>query len=233
MILNRALKQLLIVFLFFSAAISQKYEYKNPSRDGIGKFYHNREISKVMGHLGASWLERKTRQKEENSQLLTKNLMLSKDMVVADIGAGTGYYTSRLAKKSKIVYAVDIQKEMLIINKKNMKSMNINNVDFVLGDIKETKLPLNMIDLALFVDVYHELEFPYEIMLSVKKSLKKNGRIVLVEYRKEDPYLKIKPLHKMSIKQIIIEMESVGFTLDRNFNRLPIQHMLFFKKNET
>ena len=109
----------LILFLNFEI-LAQEYNYLKPSRDGIGKFYLDREISKVMGHLGASWLERNTREKEENSKLLVKNLNLNKEMVVADIGAGTGYYTSRMAKLSKLVYAVEIQQEMLILNKKNM-----------------------------------------------------------------------------------------------------------------
>jgi len=221
----------LILFLNFEI-LAQEYNYLKPSRDGIGKFYLDREISKVMGHLGASWLERSTREKEENSKLLVKNLNLNKKMVVADIGAGTGYYTSRMAKLSKLVYAVDIQQEMLILNKKNMLKNGIENVEHVLCNIKDPKLPLNSIDLAIFVDVYHELEYPFEVITNLKKYLKPNGVIVLVEFRMEDKFLNIKKLHKMSKKQIIKEMEYVGFTLDKTFNRLPIQHMLFFKKNE-
>ena len=222
---------LLILFLNFEI-LAQEYNYLKPSRDGIGKFYLDREISKVMGHLGASWLERSTREKEENSKLLVKNLNLNKEMVVADIGAGTGYYTSRMAKLSKLVYAVEIQQEMLILNKKNMLKNGIENVEHVLCNVKDPKLPLNSVDLAIFVDVYHELEYPFEVITNLKKYLKPNGVIVLVEFRMEDKFLNIKKLHKMSKKQIIKEMEYVGFTLDKTFNRLPIQHMLFFKKNE-
>ena len=221
----------LILILNFEI-LAQEYNYLKPSRDGIGKFYLDREISKVMGHLGASWLERNTREKEENSKLLVKNLNLNKEMVVADIGAGTGYYTSRMAKLSKLVYAVEIQQEMLILNKKNMLKNGIENVEHVLCNVKDPKLPLNSIDLAIFVDVYHELEYPFEVITNLKKYLKPNGVIVLVEFRMEDKFLNIKKLHKMSKKQIIKEMEYVGFTLDKTFNRLPIQHMLFFKKNE-
>ena len=227
------IKILLTLFIFFNFEIlAQEYDYKQSSKDGIGKFYQNREISKVMGHLGASWLERNSRENEENSKLLVKNLNLNKDMVVADIGAGTGYYTSRMAKLSKLVYAVEIQQEMLKINKKNMLKSGIENVEYVLCNVKDPKLPLNSVDLAIFVDVYHELEYPFEVISNLKKYLKPSGIIVLVEFRMEDKFLNIKKLHKMSKKQIIKEMKYVGFTLDKTFNRLPIQHMLFFKKNE-
>ena len=227
------IKIFLTLFIFFNFEIlAQEYDYKQSSKDGIGKFYQNREISKVMGHLGASWLERNSRENEENSKLLVKNLNLNKDMVVADIGAGTGYYTSRMAKLSKLVYAVEIQQEMLKINKKNMLKSGIENVEYVLCNVKDPKLPLNSVDLAIFVDVYHELEYPFEVISNLKKYLKPSGIIVLVEFRMEDKFLNIKKLHKMSKKQIIKEMKYVGFTLDKTFNRLPIQHMLFFKKNE-
>ena len=137
-----------------------------------------------------------------------------------------------MAKLSKLVYAVEIQQEMLILNKKNMLKNKIENVEYVLCNVKDPKLPLNSVDLAIFVDVYHELEYPFEVITNLKNYLKPNGVIVLVEFRMEDKFLNIKKLHKMSKKQIIKEMEYVGFTLDKTFNRLPIQHMLFFKKNE-
>ena len=210
---------------------SQDYISKKPSRDGIGKFYRGREISKIMGHFGAGWLERESRSIEENPKLAVDLLNLKKNMVVADFGAGTGYFTSYLATKCSLVFAVDIQPEMLELNKKNMKSKNIKNVEYVLNTPYKTKLPNSSVDLILMVDVYHELEFPYEVLNDMKKSLKENGSIVLIEFRAEDPKVPIKPLHKMSVDQISKEMNFVGMKLFQNIQKLPRQHMLFFKRS--
>lgn len=210
---------------------SQDYTSRKPSRDGIGKFYKGREISKIMGHFGAGWLERESRSIEENPKLAVDLLSLNKNMVVADFGAGTGYFTSYLATKCSLVFAVDIQPEMLELNKKNMKSKNIKNVEYVLNTPYKTKLPNNSVDLILLVDVYHELEFPYEVLNDMKKSLKENGSIVLIEFRAEDPKVPIKPLHKMSAGQISKEMNFVGMKLFQNIQKLPRQHMLFFKRS--
>ena len=229
-------KLLIILFLAFidfelHPLLSQDYMFKKPSRDGIGKFYKGREISKVMGHFGAAWLERESRSVEENPKLAVKLLNLKKNMIVADFGAGTGYFTSHLAEQCSLVFAVDIQPEMIELNKKNMRSKNLKNVQYILNTPKKTMLPINSVDLILLVDVYHELEFPYEVLNDMKKSLKPNGLIVLLEFRAEDPRVPIKPLHKMSVSQISKEMNFIGLELFRNIQKLPRQHMLFFKQS--
>ena len=229
-------KLLIILFLAFidfelHPLLSQDYMFKKSSRDGIGKFYKGREISKVMGHFGAAWLERESRSVEENPKLAVKLLNLKKNMIVADFGAGTGYFTSHLAEQCSLVFAVDIQPEMIELNKKNMKSKNLKNVQYILNTPKKTKLPINSVDLILLVDVYHELEFPFEVLNDMKKALKPNGLIVLLEFRAEDPRVPIKPLHKMSVSQISKEMNFIGLELFRNIQKLPRQHMLFFKQS--
>ena len=230
------LHKILITFFIASLSfasnvlLSQDYILKTPSRDGIGKFYQGREISKIMGHFGAAWLERQSRSKEENPKLAVDLLDLNKSLVVADFGAGTGYFTSQLAKRCSLVYAVDIQSEMIQLNKKNMLLKNIQNVKYVINTPKQTNLPQNSVDLILLVDVYHELEFPFEVVNDMKNSLKNNGQIVLLEYRAEDPSVPIKALHKMSLKQITREMDYVGMKLSKNIQELPRQHMLVFSK---
>tara|TARA_Y100000992_G_scaffold243715_1_gene174776 strand:+ start:1219 stop:1914 length:696 start_codon:yes stop_codon:yes gene_type:complete len=230
------LHKILITFFIASHSfasnvlLSQDYILKTPSRDGIGKFYQGREISKIMGHFGAAWLERQSRSKEENPKLAVDLLDLNKSLVVADFGAGTGYFTSQLAKRCSLVYAVDIQSEMIQLNKKNMLLKNIQNVKYVINTPKQTNLPQNSVDLILLVDVYHELEFPFEVVNDMKNSLKNNGQIILLEYRAEDPSVPIKALHKMSLKQITREMDYVGMKLSKNIQELPRQHMLVFSK---
>ncbi len=184
-----------------------------------------------MGHQGAPWLERYNRKNEEKPDLAIDLLQLTKDMVVADLGAGTGYFTYRMAQKCSIVYAVDIQQEMLDLNSRQMKKKNINNVKFILGAEDKARLPVNSFDLVLLVDVYHELEYPYEIMKDIKESLNESGKVVLLEYRKEDPNIPIKPLHKMSIDQVVKEMNFIGLNLQLNIKKLPRQHMLVFSKS--
>jgi len=223
---------ILLYYIFFQTSLvwTQSYSFQIPTRDGIGKKYQGREISKVMGHLGASWLERSTRVDEENPNLAIDLLQLRKDMLVADLGAGTGYFTSKMAPKCSVVYAVDIQQEMLDLNAKQMSKKGIKNVEFILGSNNQTGLPKNTLDLVLLVDVYHELENPYEIMNDIKLALNDSGKVVLLEYRKEDPSVPIKPLHKMSIDQMIKEMNFIGLKLHMNIQKLPIQHMLIFSK---
>ena len=226
------LKIIFLYYIFFQTGLvwTQSYSYQTPTRDGIGKIYHGREISKVMGHLGASWLERKSRVDEENPNLAIDLLQLRKNMLVADLGAGTGYFTSKMAPKCSVVYAVDIQQEMLDLNEKQMIKKGIKNVKFILGSNNQTGLPQNTLDLVLLVDVYHELENPYEIMNDIKLALNDSGKVVLLEYRKEDLNVPIKPLHKMSIDQVIKEMNFIGLKLNMNIQKLPRQHMLIFSK---
>ena len=231
--MTKSLKTAVLLFsvmIYSNLGLAQSYTYKSPSRDGIGKIYQGREISKVMGHLGASWLERSSRANEESPNLAVDLLDLKKDMIIADFGAGTGYFTSKLARKCSIVYAVDIQQEMLDLNAKQMRNKNINNVKFILGFTDRTGLPKNSLDLVILVDVYHELENPLEIMNDIKSSLNQTGKVALIEYRKEDPTVPIKPLHKMSVEQVVKEMRQVNLKLHSNIQELPRQHMLIFSK---
>ena len=231
--MTKSLKTAVLLFsvmIHTNLGLAQSYTYKSPSRDGIGKIYQGREISKVMGHLGASWLERSSRANEESPNLAVDLLDLKKDMIVADFGAGTGYFTSKLARKCSIVYAVYIQQEMLDLNAKQMRNKNINNVKFILGFTDRTGLPKNSLDLVILVDVYHELENPLEIMNDIKSSLNQTGKVALIEYRKEDPSVPIKPLHKLSVEQVVKEMRQVNLKLHSNIQELPRQHMLIFSK---
>ena len=225
------IKRYWLLVVFVSLLLGQDYIYVKSSRDGIGKVYLDREISGIMGHMGAPWLDRASREIEERPDLVINALGLNRNDVVADFGAGSGYFTEKIAPLCSLVYAVDIQREMIDINQRKMKSKGITNVNFILGAKKITNLPKESIDYLIMVDVYHELEFPYEIIQDIYRAMKQNGNIVLVEYRKEDPKVMIKPLHKMSINQISKEMKNSGFELNRSFQALPRQHMLFFIKN--
>lgn len=202
------------------------------SRDGIGKRYMGREISHVMGHLGAGWLERDTREAEERTDLLVAALPLERDDVVADIGAGTGYFTFRMAPRvpqGKVI-AVDVQPEMLAIIESRTSSANVTNVVTVLGEADDPKLDPGTVDLILLVDAYHEFEYPQEMGRAMAEALVPGGRLVLVEYRAEDRRVPIKPLHKMSEAQARREIEATGLTFVENLNVLPQQHILIFSK---
>ena len=205
-----------------------------PSRDGIGKFYMGREISHVMGHLGAGWLERPERERQERTDLLSAGLILSDDFVVADIGAGTGFFTFPIAQrvpKGK-VFAVDIQPEMLARIARRKVLENVVNVETVLGEKEDPKLPNNQIDLAFIVDAYHEFSFPREMGERLKESLRPGGQLVLVESRAEDPRVPIKRLHKMSEVQVKQEMAAIGLDWVRTDSYLPQQHVLVFQRPE-
>ena len=191
-----------------------------------------REIAHVMGFSGAAWLERDERQKEENTALAIQNMKLKPTDVVADIGAGSGYYTFRMAKlvPQGKVYAVDIQDEMLQLLNTKKKQINAANVEAIKSTDSACNLPDNSVDLAIMVDVYHELSYPHEMLQSIRKALKKDGKLLLIEYRGEDAYVPIKPLHKTTIAQINKEMQANGFTLAYDGEFLPIQHFLEYGK---
>jgi FkbM family methyltransferase len=211
---------------------SDVYSQRPPSRDGIGKVYMGREISKVMGHRGASWLERPERAENERPDLVVDSLNLAPTDVVADIGAGTGYFTFRMAPQvpNGRVFAVDIQPEMLDIMRQRIREQNISNVTLVRGTVQDPNLPTDSIDVALMVDAYHEFSYPREMIQSLVASLVSGGRVVLIEYRKEDPSVPIKPLHTMSEEQVRKEMEAVGLRWVETKDMLPRQHFLVFEK---
>ncbi|MEM1186904.1 MAG: methyltransferase domain-containing protein [Pseudomonadota bacterium] len=215
-----------------SAEAGEFYSYGPGSRDGIGKWYMGREISHVMGHLGAGWLERPARERQERTDLLISRLPLDVDSVVADIGAGTGYFSFPVARRvpDGLVYAVDIQKEMLAFIDARRQETGIANVQSVLGDIRDPGLPEGALDLAFIVDAYHEFSHPREMGEALVRSLKPGGRLILIEYRAEDRSVPIKPLHKMSEDQARREMLALGLEWEATQDYLPQQHVLIFRK---
>ncbi len=215
-----------------TAADTSVYGQMNATNDGIGKTYYGREIAHVMGFGGASWLERDERQEEENTALAISKLPITTSSVMADIGAGTGYYTFRIATKvpQGKVYAVDVQDESVQFLRKKAQQLGLKNVEVVKGDAQSPNLPDNSVDLAIMVDVYHELEFPHEMLQALRKALKADGKILLLEYRAEDPTIPIKKLHKLSVTQANKEMAANGFKLIQRGDFLPIQHFLVYQK---
>jgi precorrin-6B methylase 2 len=205
------------------------------SPDGIGKRYMDREISAVMGWQGAAWLERNKREREERTDLLLEALALQPGMVIADIGAGTGYLSRRMAPLvmpgGKII-ALDLQPEMVNILQTGVNRSGLKQIVVKLGAIDDIKLPKNSIDMAIMVDVYHELAFPYEVMSSIMLALKPRGRLVFVEYKAEDIRVPIKPLHKMSEAQIKREAGVFPLDWERTVSTLPWQHVVVFRKRE-
>lgn len=215
---------------YADAPIYEQRIQHNP--DGIGKIYMGREIAHVMGYEGAGWLERSGRDAEEQPQKVIAALSLKPSDVVADIGAGTGYFSFRIASTlpQGKVYAVDVQPEMIEILNAFKAEKQISNVEPILSGVTSPNLPENSVDVALLVDVYHELEYPREMMSAIAQSVKPSGRIVLVEYRGENPFVMIKPLHKMTQKQVKKELRSLGLTYVETINSLPQQHVMIFQK---
>lgn len=223
------------LLLAASAALAADDGYKNTplTLEGIGKSYMGREIAFIMGHEGADWLERRERAEEEGTAKLVPLLKLKPTDVVADIGAGTGYFTFRLAREvpEGKVYAVDVQPEMLDKIRARVASTKVRNVEVVHGSIATPRLPSNTIDLMLVVDAYHEFALPREMGEAMAWSLKPGGRLALVEYRGEDPNVPIKPLHKMTVEQARKEMAAVGLRfVSVNSTALPWQHLMIFEK---
>ena len=208
------------------------YTQRPPSRNGIGKVYMGREISKVMGHRGANWLERPARKTKERPDLLVDSLPLGPSDTVADIGAGTGYLTFRVAPRVPRgnVLAVDIQPEMLTIIRERIEKRGVTNVVPIRGTVTDPNLPADSIDLAYMVDAYHEFSHPYEMMTALYEDLTPGGRVVLVEYRREDPSIPIKTLHKMTEAQAKKEMRTVGLEWVETKEMLPRQHFMVFRK---
>ena len=209
------------------------YTYKKGDPNGIGKWYMGREIAFVMGYQGMGWLERPEREAEEKTSTLIENLEIRSQDRIADIGAGSGYHVFRMAPLAAegVVYAVDIQPEMLEVIERRKKTSGIENIELIAGDEKSVNLPENSVDKVLMVDVYHEFSYPAEIMASIIKALRPGGKVYLIEYRGEDESIPIKKLHKMTVNQAVKEMTAVGLTLHENLSNLPRQHCMIFVKD--
>lgn len=229
---------LLFVLLAFCNCAAQnttsteKYSYKAGDPNGIGKWYLGREIAHVMGFRGMSWLERPEREAEENTTTLLKNMAIAPKDVIADIGAGSGYHVFQMAPMAVegLIYAVDIQDEMLAAIETKKKNGAIENVKLIKGSEQSVNLPENSVDKVLLVDVYHEFSYPAEIIASIKNALRPDGELFLIEYRGEDRSVPIKKVHKMTEAQAVKEMQAAGMKLKENIGNLPWQHFMVFIK---
>jgi ubiquinone/menaquinone biosynthesis C-methylase UbiE len=225
---------LFITVLLFSinGESQERYSTRSGDPNGINKWYMGRQIAHVMSHYGIDWLEREEREMEENTSLLLKNLAVKPGMVVADIGAGSGYHSALLSKMVETgkVFAVDVEPEMIAYLNARIKQEKLTRIVPVLSTEQKVSLPENTIDMMLLVDVYHEFSFPYEMALSMRAALKPGGKLVLVEFRVEDPTVPIKTIHKMSEAQAIKEFKAAGFAFDKNIDNLPWQHCMVFTK---
>ena len=197
--------------------------------------YMGRRVAKTMHYTGAEWLIRDRREREERCSLMLANLGVRPGMTVCDMGCGNGFHSLPIAKMvgaDGMVVGVDVQSEMLGFLRERMEDQGIENVIPILGSYHNPRLPTNAIDMVLMVDVYHEFSHPEQMLASIRKSLKPDGLVVLVEYREEDPDVPIKALHKMSKAQVTKELNANGFELAKEFEKLPWQHMMFFGKSK-
>ncbi len=201
-----------------------------------GRSYMGRQIAPPMHYSGAGWLTRASRVREEHPTKLLKALNLKPGQVVCDFGCGNGYHTLQLAKRlgpKGLVYAIDIQQEMLDLLAERSTPRGLENIKPVLATEEDSGLPPETFDLVLMVDVYHELSHPPEVLAEVRASLKPEGRLVLVEFREEDPEVPILPLHKMSQAQVLKEVAPNGYKLVEQFDELPWQHVLMFARDDS
>ncbi len=231
-LIKATLLSTLFLTVSFCTIGQDRYKIRAGDPNGINKWYMGRQIAHVMSHFGIDWLEREEREMEENTSLLLKNLAVKPGMVVADIGAGSGYHSALLSKMvgTGKVFAVDVEPEMIAYLNARIKQEKLSRIVPVLSTEQKVSLPENTIDMMLLVDVYHEFSFPYEMALSMRAALKPGGKLVLVEFRAEDPTVPIKTIHKMSEAQAIKEFKAAGFAFDKNIDNLPWQHCMLFRK---
>jgi len=225
------LRLALAAFLLLGASgAGAQYAHVPPSLNGTGIVYMGREIAQVMGHEGADWLERPERTQEEQPERVIDAMQLKPTDVVADIGAGTGYFSIRIAKRlpQGRVLAEDIQPEMIQLMRDGMSAGGVSNIEPILGTTDDPHLPAGTVDKALMVDAYHEFDKPLEMMRGIVRGLKPDGQVVFVEYRGEDEAVPIKSHHKMTEAQLTAEMAAVGLHLQRRFEALPWQHVLIY-----
>lgn len=223
--------QLWLCFGLYRAALSEDTAIPPQLKE-----YKGREIAQTMHYLGAPWLTRESREREEDCKTMLAALHVQPGDVVCDLGCGNGFYTLKLAKQvgdKGRVLAVDIQREMLGLLKDRAAEEKITNIEPILGTLVDPKLPAGTVDLVLLVDVYHEFSHPEQMLAAIRKSLKPAGRVALVEFRAEDPNVPIKPLHKMSKAQIMKEFPPNGFKLVEEFDKLPWQHLMFFQRDDS
>jgi SAM-dependent methyltransferase len=223
--LQRQIRLGVIICLFALIPPAHAFQSEHP--------ISGRKIAPVMGVGGADWLDRSERESEENPEGALDAIGIKPGMVVADIGAGTGYISLKMARRvgpSGKVYAEDVQPEMLRRLRQNATAANLTNIETVLGGEADPKLPPSSLDLIILVDVYHEFSQPQRMLRAMRQSLKPDGRLVLLEYRKEDPSIPIRPEHKMSVQEVKLELEAEGFHLDKVLETLPRQHILILTK---
>ena len=231
--LGQALPWLLLVACSLSASAQRGVE-PSPRSTGGRTEYMGRKIAVTMHFAGARWLVRESREREEDCATLLKELRIRPGMHVVDMGCGNGFYTLRLAQlvgEQGKIWAVDVQPEMLRLLEARAAEGDLNNIQLTLGQLDDPKLPAACADLILCVDVYHEFSFPEKMLSAMRRALKPDGLLVLAEFRGEDPAVPIKPLHKMTKAQVLKELVPNGFRLVREFDGLPWQHLMFFRRS--
>jgi cyclopropane fatty-acyl-phospholipid synthase-like methyltransferase len=229
------IRSCVVVGVLFTSALIRAATAVPEGAESAPETYQGREIATTMHYLGAPWLTRESREREEECSTLLKVLRVQPGDTVCDMGCGNGFYSLKLAKlvgENGKVLAVDIQPEMLTLLKERAAAEDIKNIEEVLGTETDPKLTDASVDLMLLVDVYHEFSRPAEMLQAIRRSLKPTGRVALVEFRGEDPNVPIKPLHKMTKEQILKEFPPNGLKHTDQFDDLPWQHVMFFQRDD-
>jgi ubiquinone/menaquinone biosynthesis C-methylase UbiE len=223
---------LIILLCVMPGLLRAQYEMRPGDPAGIGKWYMGREIAHTMCAAHAEWLDRSEREREERPLRMLERMRIAPADRIADIGCGTGYHSLLMAARAPqgMVYAVDIQAAMLDSVFLRSQRAGLSNVDVVLGSTTDTRLPEGRLDKVLLVDVYHEFDHPVEMMASIVRAMRPGALLFLVEFRREDPWIPIKDVHRMNKEQCVREMAAAGLEWERSWNGLPWQHFLVFRK---